>query len=59
MILSPDIAIADVPEPADDLFRPGNETPPRLEAPVHRAIDRSWGIASFSRIDCGRDGSAR
>ena len=55
-IVSDDIAIADVPEPNDDLFRPGNETPPRLEARRFTvAIDPTWGIASFSRLISGRE----
>jgi exodeoxyribonuclease V beta subunit len=55
-IVSDDIAIADVPQPNDDLLRPGNETPPRLDARQFTGtIDRSWGISSFSRLISGRE----
>ncbi|HEX4666449.1 MAG TPA: UvrD-helicase domain-containing protein, partial [Chthoniobacterales bacterium] len=55
-IASDEIAITEVPEPNDGLFCPDTENSPRLEARRFRgAIDRTWGIASFTRLIGGRE----
>jgi exodeoxyribonuclease V beta subunit len=51
-----DIAIEETPAPNDNDFSPAQEAAPYLEAwPFTAAIDRSWGIASFSRLISGRE----
>ncbi len=55
-IASDDIAIKETPAPNDDSFQPAGETSPRLAARQFSAtIDRSWGIASFTRLASGRE----
>ncbi|MGH8091928.1 MAG: exodeoxyribonuclease V subunit beta [Chthoniobacterales bacterium] len=55
-IESADIAIAETPAPNDNDFCPESGATPRLEARQFTgAIDRTWGIASFTRLVSGRE----
>jgi exodeoxyribonuclease V beta subunit len=58
-IQSADIAIEETPAPNENDFHPESEVAPSLEArPFTGEIDRSWGIASFSRLISGRETAA-
>jgi exodeoxyribonuclease V beta subunit len=55
-IESADIAIAETPKPNDNDFCPERGARPHLEARRFTgAIDRTWGIASFTRLVSGRE----
>ena len=56
-IASENVAITEVPEPNRTSFRPAaSPEPPALRPREFRAsIDRSWGMASFSRLISGRE----
>ncbi|MGI8890237.1 MAG: exodeoxyribonuclease V subunit beta [Chthoniobacterales bacterium] len=55
-----DIAIEKTPAPNDHVFHPENTAAPLLLARQFTgSIDRSWGIASFTRLVSGRAADAR
>jgi exodeoxyribonuclease V beta subunit len=55
-IESADIAIAETPAPNDNDFCPESRATPHLEArQFNGAIDRTWGIASFTRLVSGHE----
>jgi len=55
-IESADITITETPAPNDNDFCPGSGMAPHLEARQFTdAIDRTWGIASFTRLVSGRE----
>jgi exodeoxyribonuclease V beta subunit len=58
-IQSRDIAIAATPSPNEHDYRPEKEVAPQLAArEFHGAIDRTWGMASFTRLISGRETDA-
>lgn len=58
-IQSADIAIEETPAPNENDFQPESAATPRLEARKFEGeIDRSWGIASFTRLISGRETDA-
>jgi exodeoxyribonuclease V beta subunit len=51
-----DIIVSPLPEPSESSYTAGPEKPPAMEPRVFRGeIDRSWGVASFSRLISGRE----
>ncbi len=56
-LTSAEIAIAELPQPNDDSFRPDQPTASPLEARrfTGTRIDCSWGTASFTRLVRGRE----
>lgn len=55
--LPPEIAVATLPEPTDKVWKASDEGKATLLEPrqFSVAIDRSWGISSFSRLISGRE----